>query len=619
MCRRRRTPAWPVVLTIDAASTGACTLTGSTVSFSGAGSCLINADQGGNSVFAAAPRVTQSIDIEQAVGNTPQTITITSTPPTPAFVGGAYAVAATASSGLTVALTIDQSSLGICTIAGSTVAFLNPGLCTVAANQSGDSQFAAAAQVTQQITVMASSGSTPQAIAFSSVPPNPAVVGGSYAVAATATSGLQVTLVIDAASAGVCTIAGSLVSFVGSGSCVIDANQPGDAVFAAAPQAQQVFLVEAAHGTMPQVIAFTSTPPNPAVVGATYDVVASASSGLQVTLTIDVTSVGVCDITATTVTFLGAGNCLVTANQGGNATFAAAPQVAQLVAVQPASGTTPQTIAIISTPPSPAIVGDTYDVAATGDVRAAGLSDHRCGGSERVCPYGLDRDLRGRRQLRDRCEPGRQHRVCGSRTSRAVDNRPCGRRDDVADDHHFVDTTESSVVGATYDVLATASSGLPVVVTIDSASAATCTITGSTVTFVGAGSCMIDVDQGGDAMFAAAPRVSQLVTVQAAGGTTPQTITIASIPPNPSVIGASYRVLASASSGLPVMLTIDAVSGSRCTISGSMVTFVSAGSCVIDANQGGRRRLHGCCPSAAVGDHPARERLDFPLRFEASP
>jgi hypothetical protein len=69
----------------------------------------------------------------------------------------------------------------------------------------------------------------PQTITFTSSAPKPAIVGGpTYHVTAVATSKLPVTLTIDASSSAVCTISGSTVSFIGAGTCTIDASQPGN-------------------------------------------------------------------------------------------------------------------------------------------------------------------------------------------------------------------------------------------------------------------------------------------------------------------------------------------------------------------------------------------------------
>jgi hypothetical protein len=88
-------------------------------------------------------------------------------------------------------------------------------------------------------------GLSPQAITFTSTAPTAAVVGGpTYAVTATGgASGNPVTLTVDGPSTSVCSIAGAVVSFIGIGTCTIDANQAGNAAYSAAPQVQQSFPV----------------------------------------------------------------------------------------------------------------------------------------------------------------------------------------------------------------------------------------------------------------------------------------------------------------------------------------------------------------------------------------
>ena len=72
---------------------------------------------------------------------------------------------------------------------------------------------------------------------------------------------------IDATASSVCSISGSgVVSFTAAGTCVIDANQAGDANWNAAPQVQQSFAVGTASPTS-QTISFTSTAPARATVG----------------------------------------------------------------------------------------------------------------------------------------------------------------------------------------------------------------------------------------------------------------------------------------------------------------------------------------------------------------
>ncbi len=172
---------------------------------------------------------------------------------------------------------------------------------------------------------------TSQTINFTSTAPASAVVGGAtYAPTATATSGLPVTLTIDGTASSVCSISAGVVSFHAAGTCVINANQGGDATYLAAPQGQQSFAV----GQASQTINFTSTAPTGVTVGGpTYTPTATSTSGLPVTFTIDATASSVCSISAGVVSFQAVGTCVVNANQAGNADYQAAPQVQQSFAV----------------------------------------------------------------------------------------------------------------------------------------------------------------------------------------------------------------------------------------------------------------------------------------------
>ena len=92
---------------------------------------------------------------------------------------------------------------------------------------------------------------TSQAITFTSPAPTGATAGdATYTVTATGgASGNPVTFTIDPSSNGACSISGAVVSFLANGTCVIDANQAGNASYAAAPQVQQSFGVTG--GTTP--------------------------------------------------------------------------------------------------------------------------------------------------------------------------------------------------------------------------------------------------------------------------------------------------------------------------------------------------------------------------------
>jgi len=290
-----------------------------------------------NGTFNWSTRIASFKFASCGVGKVDQTIEFTSAAPGAAKFGGTpYPVTATATSGLAVAFSIDAGSASVCSLSGSQVSFIGVGTCTINADQAGNVSYNAAPRVQQSFAV----GQASQTISFTSSAPASAKLGGSYGVTATATSGLTVTFAIDAASSTVCSLAGSLVSFIGVGTCTINADQGGDANYAAAVRKQQSFTV----GKADQSIDFTSTAPAGATLGdADYTVTASATSSLAVALSIDATASAVCAIDGSSsgshVSFIGAGTCKINANQAGDDSYGAAPQAQQSFAVAPGTPT----------------------------------------------------------------------------------------------------------------------------------------------------------------------------------------------------------------------------------------------------------------------------------------
>jgi len=172
------------------------------------------------------------------------------------------------------------------------------------------------------------SAGNPQTLSFTSQPPTDATIDGlGYNVSATSTSGLPVTLSVDASSTSVCYISDSFVSFNAGGVCVIDADQGGDGTYAPASQVQQSILVH----LISQVVSFTSTPPMGATVGGpSYGPsTVGGDSFNPVVITVDESSASVCVLSEGLVSFIGKGVCTLDANQAGNAQYLAASQVQQ--------------------------------------------------------------------------------------------------------------------------------------------------------------------------------------------------------------------------------------------------------------------------------------------------
>jgi len=196
-------------------------------------------------------------------------------------------------------------------------------------------------------------GSTPkidQTVSFTSNPPSPAHVGYAYTPTATSTSTLPVTLTIDGATGSVCSISGGVVALLTVGTCTIDANQVGNAMYNPAPQVSQTFTVSALPANA-QTITFSPLADR-ALDSGPFTVVATASSTLTVTLTS--TTPAICTVSGFDVSLHARGLCSITATQPGGVvgaiTYLAAPPVTRPFTVTTSAACVKPTGSIVGTP-----------------------------------------------------------------------------------------------------------------------------------------------------------------------------------------------------------------------------------------------------------------------------
>ena len=263
----------------------------------------------GHYTYTTHPKPTQSISF---------------TAPASGTAGDSAALSATGGgSGNPVVFSVDPASgPGVCTVSGTTVTYTAAGSCVIDANQAGVGSYAAAPQVQRTITV----NGILQSISFTG--PASGTAGDSAALSATGGgSGNPVVFSVD--GPGVCRVSGTTVTYTGAGSCVIDANQAGNGSYLDAPQVQRTITVS----KIPQSISFTAPPPES--VGSSAALSATGGgSGNPVVFSVDPASgPRACRVSGTTVTYTGAGNCVIDANQAGNGSYAAAPQVQRTITV----------------------------------------------------------------------------------------------------------------------------------------------------------------------------------------------------------------------------------------------------------------------------------------------
>ncbi|MBE5317182.1 MAG: Ig-like domain repeat protein [Xanthomonadales bacterium] len=329
--------------------TGTCSIAGSTLTGTGVGTCVVTATKSGGDNY-----LDQTGTVTVTVAQAPQTITFGANPGPLTFAGTSGSVSATASSGLPVSFS--TASAGICSVDSGTgaITILGAGNCVVAANQAGNANYLAAPEVTQTVVI----NKAQQAALSATATPQTIVFQGTSTLAATGGSGTgtEITFAVTGGT-GTCTISGSTLTGTGVGTCVVTATKAGDANYE-----PQTGTVTVTVNQAPQTITFGANPGPLTFGGASGTVSATASSGLPVSF--GTSSPTVCSVNASSgaITVLTAGNCVVTGNQAGNANYLAAPQVTQIVVINPGT----QAALVVTATPNPVIAGQTSALSTTG-------------------------------------------------------------------------------------------------------------------------------------------------------------------------------------------------------------------------------------------------------------
>lgn len=232
-------------------STGAVTLV--TPSVTGVCTIEANAAAGTQVVGGLTYNVNPATPVQQSmqIDAPPDQSIIFPAQSTPRNVAnGAFSIDPPAVASSTLPVAYSSLTPSICTVSGTTVTPVAGGHCTLAADQAGGTvgavAFNAARQVTQNVAIQSA-----QTINFPAQAAHNVVTGNSFALtpAATATSGLPVTY--SSLTPSVCTVTGSSVTVLTTGTCTIEANQFGNEYFTVAPAVSQSVSVTALPAATP--------------------------------------------------------------------------------------------------------------------------------------------------------------------------------------------------------------------------------------------------------------------------------------------------------------------------------------------------------------------------------
>lgn len=606
--------------------------TSTTVTMQGAGTCTIRANQNGNSTYNAAPDVTRSITINK--GN--QSITFGSQVVTPSFsTGGTFNLspAASASSGL--AIQYSSLTTGVCTKAASgiSVSMIAVGTCTIVAAQPGDADWNAAASVQRSITI--SKGN--QTITFPAQSNKAFIAGATFSVSGvSASSGLAVTY--TSLTPAVCTTPGttsSTVTMVDNGTCTIEASQAGNSNFNPATDVTGDILL-------------TETPLAPLIPSAIISgdaratvPIASNGNGPGVTYTATCTSAGQTTRTGSSTTVYSpivvlnlvngaAYSCTVTASNSFGTSPPSSPSAVTPLATPtgvpvfrssaspPAAlytfnvGTT-KTFVVVTTGRPNALVtsatslptGMTFQNNATNTRIAAGLawlggtpaagtvgtyavtfaaSNSACGGAlEPVCPtqtFTLN-IAKGSPTITFPAVPDQPYSPVASYNLAATIAAP------------------NSTLAATNIVFS-------------SATPAVCTVAGTLLTTVSAGTCTINANSstavGYTASYNAAPQVQRSFAITKGS----QTITFGAQANRTYSPGGTFSISPVATSSAGLAISYASLTPAACTVAGTTVTIVATGICQVEASQDGNAFYFAAADVVQpVAINPAAQTITF--------
>ena len=559
-------------VTYTSSDTSVATVYDTTVIIHKAGTTIITASQTGNNIYNPAVDVKQTLTVNKLS----QTITFAALP-VKTTADAAFALTATSNSLLHVTYTSSDTS--VATISDTTVTILKVGTTIITATQSGNDIYAAAVNIIQKLTVIApavptyKNGKLNQTITFAALAAK-TVVDKPFALTATSSSHLPITYTTVAVAPttdpdAVATInSNGVVIIHGAGTINIIASQAGNSNVNAAISVTQKLTVNRLSQTISFGVLAAKT-----IVDNPFALTATASSGLPIIYSVD--NPGVATILGNIVIIVGVGTANITATQVGNNLYNAATNVLQKLTVSKLS----QTISFAAFP-TKMLGDDSIALAATSNsllhvtYRSSNTSVATINDST-LTIVGIGTDTIYAMQAGNSIYNAATT-VYKLLTVKVATPAPVVVKG--IQTITFGTLPVKTIVDESFPLLATTTSGLPILYSSSNPSVAT--VLGNIVTIVGTGVTNITALQSGNIHYLSATPIVQKLTVNKLS----QTISFALLPAK-TIVDAPFQLTAKSTSLLPITYTID--NPSVATISGNIVTIVDVGTANITASQAG--------------------------------
>ena len=327
-----------------------CSLTGSTLTGTGIGTCTVTANKAADANYNAAMA---TVNVTVSTAN--QTaLTAVATPANLVF-NATTALATTGGSGTGVVSFAVTSGNTLCAIVGSILTGTGVGACTVTASKTADANYNATS-ATVNVTVSKAS----QAALTTVATPANIVFGATSPLSATGGSGTGAVSFAVTSGNTFCAIVGSILTGTGVGICTVTASKAADANYNATTATANVSVGLATQATLTAVA-------NPAniVFGATSALSTSGGSGTGAVSFAVTAGNAFCSVSSSTLTGAGTGACTVTATKAADANYNVAIATVNVTVGRAVTATT-------LSPPASLTLGQTVNVSAAVAVVAPG-------------------------------------------------------------------------------------------------------------------------------------------------------------------------------------------------------------------------------------------------------
>ncbi len=487
-------------------------------------------------VVAAASSSTKTFTIE-SIGNA--ALNLTGTPK--------VTVSGTDASSFVV----DESALAASIAAGDNSTF------TVTFNSTGGSKTAALNIASDDpdenpyVINLTGSDGLPQTITFNALPTK-TFGEPNFNLSASASSGLSVTF--SSSNTGVATVSGNTVTIVGAGTTTITASQSGDNDYAPADNVLQTLTINKA----PSTITFATLPAK-TFGDDPFSLSAASTSGETVTFSSSNTSV--VSVSGNTLTIVGAGSADISANAAANDNYLAATTVIRTQVVNKANPTLSFTAI-----PSKTFGDPNFALSAT--VSSGSAITFSSNNSSVATVTGNTVTIVGAGSATITANAAENANYLAASTERELTVSKANQT------ITFPDIPTKTFGDNSFEL--EASSNIGTTVTYSSGDLNVATISGSTVTIVGAGSVQITANAAENSNYNAATPISKGLTINKAS----QVITFAEI--NSKQFGDNDFNVEATSSGNGSVSFSSSNTGVA-SVSGNTITIVGVGTTTISA------------------------------------